>query len=407
MHILLIHQAFTTLDEAGGTRHAELARYLCSFGHQVTVIASPLSYLTGKTSPAKESDAFLKEQGITVLRTYTFPGWHRSFFQRVISFITFMFSAVIAGLRVKNVDVVWGTSPPLFQAASAWLLAKLKRLPLLFEVRDLWPAFAIQVGVLRNPFLIAPAEWFERFMYRQADIVLINSPGFMDHVTDRGARQVVVVPNGVDTHLFTPEADGSQIRLRYGLEDKFVVLYAGAHGLSNDLGIVLEAAAYLLPHTSIKIVLVGDGKEKPNLMRQATALNLSNVLFLPPFSKQEMPQVLAAADACLAILKPLPLYKTVYPNKVFDYLAAGKPILLAIDGVIRQVVEEAQAGIFVPPGNPQALAKAVLYLSENPQLCRQMGEKGRIAAVTHFERAQQAAQLNQILEKLTASSLSS
>jgi glycosyltransferase involved in cell wall biosynthesis len=174
--------------------------------------------------------------------------------------------------------------------------------------------------------------------------------------------------------------------MRYGLENKFVVLYAGAHGLSNDLGVVLEAAARLLPHSSIKIVLVGDGKEKPNLIRQAEALNLSNVLFLPPFSKQEMPQVLAAADACLAILKPLPLYKTVYPNKVFDYLAAGKPILLAIDGVIRQVVEEAEAGIFVQPGNPQALAEAVLSSQKTLNSAAKWEKKG-VQLLSHTSNA--------------------
>ena len=400
MHILLIHQAFTTVDEAGGTRHYELARYLSDYGHRVTVIASQVSYLSGQSLTDKKSTNSAVEPWITILRSYTYPLWHRSFVHRVLSFISFMVSSVVVGLQVKDVDLVWGTSPPLFQGGSAWLLAKLKRARFLFEVRDLWPAFAIQVGVLRHPLLILLSERFERFLYRQADEVMINSPGFKEHVEQRGAKHVSVVPNGTDTQLFDPNIDGNGFRSQVGLEGKYVVLYAGAHGLSNDLGVVLQAAALLQAHPHISIVFVGDGKEKTSLINQANALGLSNVLFLSPVSKREMPRVLAGADMCLAILKPLPLYKTVYPNKVFDYLAAGKGVLLAIDGVIRQVLENAQAGLFVTPGDAAALADAILFMAEHIEQGKQMGINGRNYVKTHFERAKIAASLNQVIETI-------
>jgi glycosyltransferase involved in cell wall biosynthesis len=196
----------------------------------------------------------------------------------------------------------------------------------MFEVRDLWPAFAIDVGVLRNPLLIRASSWLERFLYSHADTVIVNSPGFIDHVQERGAGPVKLVPNGSDPGMFNPMENGDGFRSQNGLGGKYVVLYAGAHGLSNDLGVVLQAADLLQDRIDICIVLLGDGKEKPALLDQATDLKLANVHFIPPVPKTGMPDALAAADACLAILKPVPLYATVYPNKVFDYMVAGRPV---------------------------------------------------------------------------------
>jgi glycosyltransferase involved in cell wall biosynthesis len=400
MHILLIHQAFAAIDEPGGTRHHELARYLTGRGYQVTVITSPVSYLTGvrrSTPPPAE------EGGLRILNAYTYPALHRSFVHRVFSFVSFMLSSFTAGLRVKGIDLVWGTSPPIFQGLTAWAIARLKRVPFLFEVRDLWPAFAIGVGVLRQPLLIMASEWLERLLYQHADLLLVNSPGFIDHVRQRGARQIELLPNGADPAMFDPSATGEEFRKAHNLGGRFVVLYAGAHGMSNDLSIVLQAAALLPKDSPVAIVLLGDGKEKPALLAQASEMGLDNVHFIPPVAKQEMAQALAAADACLAILKPIELYQTVYPNKVFDYMAAGRPVLLAIDGVIREVVESAGAGIFVPPGNPQALAQAMAELASQPERCIEMGQGGRQAIENRFSRAILANRLEEILEGLARS----
>jgi glycosyltransferase involved in cell wall biosynthesis len=401
MHILLIHQAFAALDEPGGTRHHELARYLAAQGHRVTVIASPVSYLTGGKNPPLAIDQPSQENGkITILRAWTYSALHKSFVHRVFAFLSFMASSFWSGLGVRAVDVVWGTSPPIFQGVTAWALARLKGAKFLFEVRDLWPKFAIAVGVLKNPLLIRLSLWLERFLYRRADRLIVNSPGYLDHVTGRGARRVDLIPNGADPAMFDPFASGEAFRTRYGLSDKFIVLYAGAHGLSNDLGIVLEAARLLREsHPMIQFVFVGDGKEKANL--QAQAAGLTNVLFLPPVPKQEMAEALAGADACLAILKPIEEYKTTYPNKVFDYMAAGRPIVLAIDGVIRQVVEDASCGVFARPGDPAALAEAVRAVAAAKEKSRQMGLAGRKYLEEHFSREKISADLLRVLQELT------
>jgi glycosyltransferase involved in cell wall biosynthesis len=402
MHILLIHQAFAALDEPGGTRHHELARYLAARGQRVTVIASPVSYLTGSPTTASVSSENGAEErtGVRVIRAYTYRALHRSFVHRVFSFVSFMAASFFTGLGIKNVDLVWGTSPPIFQGVTAWMLARLKRVPLLFEVRDLWPQFAIAVGVLRSRTLIRLSLWLERFLYRHADRVVVNSPGFINHVTERGAKRVELVPNGADPEMFDPSDSGAAFRARHLLSDKFVVLYAGAHGMSNDLGVVLESARILADRTAVRIVLLGDGKEKTALQKQAESLGLTNLLFLPPVPKNEMAATLAGADACLAILKPLEEYKTTYPNKVFDYMAAGRPVVLAIDGVIREVVEAAGCGIFVQPGNPSTLAEAIVTLASDLERSRKMGLAGRKYLEEHFSRERIAEKFLGLLEDM-------
>lgn len=412
MHILIIHQAFASFDEPGGTRHYEFARRLASQGHKVTIIASPVSYITGgKTSlhPDQISQKVGEENGsgeVIILRAKVFTAHHKSFYHRMVAFFSFMLSSFWTGCRVKHVDLVWGTSPPIFQGVSAWLLARLKRAKFLFEIRDLWPQFAIAIGVLHNPVIINLSEWLERFLYHRADQIIVNSPGFIDHVKSLGGLKVELIPNGADPKMFKPDDNGADFRRSNKLEGKFVALYAGAHGISNNLEVILNAAKILQDvkaATNIQIVLLGDGKEKPKLERWALNAGLTNVTFLPSIPKQAMAEVLAGADVCIAILKPLNEYKTTYPNKVFDYMAAGRPVLLAIDGVIRQVIETANCGLFSEPGNARALAEVILKFKSNPGKSRQMGLNGRKYLEINFSREKIAGKLIALCVELTNS----
>ena len=403
MHILLIHQAFASLDEAGGTRHYEIARNLVAHGHHVTIITSPVNYLTGHSRDKRMhwKEIETPEPGITILRVYVYPALHRSFFHRLINFFSFMFSSFFVGLGVKNVDAVWGTSPPIFQGWTAWCLARLKRVPFLFEIRDLWPEFAIGIGVLKNKVLIKMSYWLESFLYRHADQIVVNSPGFIPFVTRQGGKNIELVPNGVDPSMFNPQNDGHLFRQEHQLEKAFIVLYAGAHGISNDLEVVLNAAKLCEGQAEVQFIFVGDGKEKANLIKRSEDLELKNVKFLPSVPKSQMDEVLAAADVCIAILKPLDLYKTTYPNKVFDYLAAARPVILAIDGVIRQVVEEGKAGIFVPPGDAEAMAETIKFLAADRSATRRMGLNGRDFVVQHFNRLDFSNKMETIFTDLT------
>lgn len=404
MNILLIHQAFASPGDPGGTRHYEMGLRLARHGHGFAVVASDLSYHTGRRVAG--SSGWIAEQnleGVRILRAYTYPSIHRSFAWRVVSFVSFMISSLVATFRVRSVDMVIGTSPPIFQAVSAWVVAVLRRKPFLLEIRDLWPSFAIDIGVLKNPVLIRLSRRLERFLYRQADHLLVNSPAYREYLIAQGVPKpkISLIPNGVDPGVFSPEAPAEGIRESLGLKDKFIVTYAGALGLANDLETLLKAAAKLENQKRIHFLIVGEGKEQENLWTLAQALDLQNVTFLGSRPKEEMPTVLAASDACLAILRDIPMFRTTYPNKVFDYMAAGKPTLLAIDGVIREVMESSGGGIFVPPGNPEALADAVLEVSQNTEKAFQMGKNARNYVVRHFNRDEQALRFEELLLRLS------
>lgn len=405
MRILLIHQAFVSPEEAGGTRHYELAEQVIRAGHQFTIVASDLSYLTGKVRYQQRYLVTEQQVGpLRVLRAYTYSALHRSFVWRVVSFLSFMVTSVWAGLRAGPIDLVIGTTPPIFQAVSAWLVAVLRCRPFLLEIRDLWPAFAIDMGVLRNPLLIKLAQWLERFLYARATHLLVNSPAYRDYLRQQGipADKITLIPNGVTTSLFDPAAQGKELRRHWRLNGEFVVTYAGALGLANDIPTILRAAARLRNHKQIRFLLVGDGKERQRLEAMAQQEALSNVLFTGAVAKSQMPDVLAASNACVATLQNIPMFTTTYPNKVFDYMAAGRPTILGIDGVIRQVIEAAQAGIFVPPGDDLALANAVMVLASDAGKSQAMGRAARAYVEKHFERSKQATQFIILLERFAS-----
>ena len=278
----------------------------------------------------------------------------------------------------------------------SWLVARLKRGAFVFEVRDLWPAFAIAIGVLKNRVLVRLSLWLEHFLYSRADAVVVNSPGFIEHVRRKGAKHIELIPNGADPDMFLVKDHILTVDDKKNPKGKFICLYAGAHGLSNDLEVILEAAKGLEKDPGVHFILVGDGKEKPALERKAAALALKNITFLPPVPKEEMIGVLSGSDTCIAILKPIELYKTTYPNKVFDYMAAGKPVILAIDGVIRLVVEKANAGIFVEPGQPEKMIEVIQYLKNHPREAARMGKNGREYIIENFNRAVISNQLETI-----------
>jgi len=405
MHVLLIHQGFATPNEPGGTRHFELARGAVEQGHRFTVIASDLGYFSGRRASRAQrmSDGEIVS-GIQVRRTYTHPTLHGGFAGQLVSFISFALSSFIEALRVPKIDLVMATSPPIFQAVSAWLASALRRRPLLLEIRDLWPEFIVDMGKLRNPLVIRLARWLERLLYARADHIVVNSPAYVDYLIAKGVApgKITFLPNGVDPTAFDPSLSGNGLRKSLNIKGKFVVVYAGVMGPANNLDVVLEAAADLHGDKRIVFLLVGDGKARNQLQSQADAQRLENVLFVGAYPKGRMRDFLAVSDACVATLQNIPMFRMTYPNKVFDYMAAGRPVLLAIDGVIREVVEAAGAGLFVAPGDAKSLAEAVRYLADHPHESAAMSRRGRAYVEKHFNRADQSRQFADVLETVAA-----
>jgi len=403
MRILLINQAFVSPDEPGHTRHFEMAKFLQSRGHELVIVASDLNYQTGqRTIEHKGIFAEQNFDGVRVLRSYIYPALHRSYFWRVISFFSFMFSSVWTALQVKDVDFVMGTTPPIFQAVSAWFVAWMRRKPFLLEVRDLWPEFGVNMGVLKNPVVIALARWLEMFLYARATHILVNSPAYKEYMIGKGVpeNKVTYIPYGTDVDMFNPSVDGSSIRAELGVDDKCIVLYAGALGQANDIDTILRAAERLKGEDKIRFVLFGDGKERKRLGAEAERMNLSNVIFAGVRPKKEMPQIVASADVCLAILQDIPMFRTTYPNKVFDYMAAGRATVLVIDGVSRKLIEDSYGGAYVQPGDDKQLAETILDLSRNVDIVKQMGLNAREYLVKHLDRRDKLNETLELLKRL-------
>jgi len=403
MKILLLNQSFVSPDEPGHTRHFEMAQYLLKSGHELVIVASDSNYQTGLRTV--ERKGLYVEQvidGVHVFRAYSAPTLHRSYFWRAISFFSFMFSSVWTTLRVKDADLIMGTTPPIFQAVSAWFVALVRRKPFLLEVRDLWPEFAISMGVIKNPVVIMLAGWLEKFLYRRATHILVNSPAYKEYILGKGVpdEKITYIPYGTDINMFNPSVNGLSIREKLGLKDEFLVLYAGAMGQAHDLYTVLRAAKRVNNESYIRFVFFGDGKERLNLESEAHSLGLKNVLFAGVCPKKEMPFVIASADVCLAILQNTPMFRTTYPNKVFDYMAAGRATVLVIDGVIRKVIESSGGGVFVEPGNDELLAKTILELSKDPRRVKQMGKNARAYLVKNLDRREKMDETLQLLMSL-------
>ena len=396
MRVLLIHQAFCGPEDAGGTRHYELAQRLVADGHEFAIVASSYSYLTGERRIRQSAIP-----GIDVRFAPTLSGLHRSYLHRILVFLSFTITSVFTALRTMPADLVLGTSPPIFQAISAWVVAGIWRRPFALEIRDLWPEFAIDLGVLRNRILIYLARSMERFLYRRAQHIVVNSPAYVDYLLKKGVPEakITLIPNGVDASCFHPENNGEAFRREHQFEDKFVVMYAGALGFANDVECLLRAAADLREDRQIVFTIVGDGKELPCLRHEAESLRLDNVRFIPAQPKRRMSEALSAADVCVAVLGNIPMFRMTYPNKVFDYMAAGRPTVLAIDGAIREVIENSGGGLFVPPGDHRALGEAIRKLRDAPELRKQMGINARAYVSAHFSRDAQARQFAALLER--------
>jgi len=398
MKVLLIHQAFQPESGAGGTRHFEFGKAFVKHGNEFVVVASNVNYMDAKRDDQRRTTL----SGVDVVRVRIPHFIHKGYLWRCVAYVVYMLNSFWAGIREPKIDLVMGTSPSLFQATSAALVALFRRKPFLLEVRDLWPDFAIDMGVLKSKVLIILARWVESFIYWRADHILVNSPAYVDYMHDRGidSRKVSLIPNGVDPAMFDVDADGGRIRQELGLEDKFVVTYAGAIGQANDFLTIVRAAERLADDPEIRFLILGGGKAEGKVKQLIEGKGLTNIVMPGTRPKSEMSEVLAASDICVATLLNIPMFKTVYPNKIFDYMAAGKPIIMGIDGVIRAVVEKSDCGRFITPGDDQQLADSVRWMKENFDQAQEMGRRGRCYVSEHFNRDVQSAEFLKLAKSL-------
>ncbi len=407
MKILLIHQYFLGENDPGGSRFNQFVKHWTSLGHEVTVIAGTVHYATGQKDPRYKGKWIVKERPhplVTVYRCYVSEEYNKHFFGRLWGYLSFVLSSLWAALiHAGKHDVMVVTSPPLFVGLTGILVSRLRRIPMVFEVRDLWPESAIDAGVVTNPLLIRLAYALERSCYRVARLVNVLTPAFREVLIQRKgvpAEKIRLIPNGADLDLFQPGERDNWVRETYGLQDKFVVTYMGAHGVANGLWSLLHAAEACRDLDDVVFLLIGDGMEKPKLEAYAKQTGLTNVKFLPSQPKRTIPDFCRASDVCVAVLKKAETFKTVYPNKVFDYMSCAKPILLGIDGVARDLVESCEAGWYVDPDDPEDFRRRLLDLYRNPALREAMGQNGYQFVSRHFSRANLADQYERELKEM-------
>nr|BBH95698.1 glycosyltransferase WbuB [Thermogemmatispora argillosa] len=410
-YILFLTLYYPPEKGAAASRISQYAEHLVERGHKVTVLTTVPNYPSGVVPPEYRGRLLQEETraGVRVVRIWSYTSPNRGFLRRILAHLSFgCLAPVLGGHAVGRPDLLIVESHPLFNAIAGRLLARWKGCPYIFTVSDLWPESAVQLGVLRNRLLIRLAEWLEWSSYERAGLVWVLTEGIRDQLLRRGLapEKIFFLTNGVDTRKFYPRPQ-AEARQQLGWEEPFTVLYAGTLGISHGLTTVLDAAEQLRAYPAIRIRLVGDGGAKPELLAEARRRGLENVIFMDPFPHEQVPLLLAAADACLIIMRKLPLFEGALPCKMYEALACGRPILLAVDGEARRLAEEAGAAIFVEPENPTALAQAILQLYEQPALAQALSTRGRALAEERFDYDQLSARLDgQIAALLSSSSTS-
>lgn len=413
MRILLIHQYFLEKDDGGGSRFNEMTRIWEEEGHDITVLAGMVHYNTGKKREIYKGRFIYEDQyseRTKVIRCHVSEAYNVNFLGRLWAYFSFVFSSIYAGLFKASgkFDVILVTSPPLFVGITAYVLSLIKRTPFIFEVRDLWPESAIDTGVLKNKTIIKLAYWFEQFMYKKAKLINVLTPAFRDKlIQEKGvpAEKIIFIPNAADfsisDELLNSNFDRDQFRKEHDLTDKTVITYVGAHGVANHLIQVVDTAEIMRDNDKVLFQLIGSGMQKPMIQEEVKKRALTNVKFVDPVPKKEVFKYILASDYGASILKKVDTFKTIYSNKTFDYMACKRPILMVIDGVSRQLVEDAACGVYVEPENPKDFAEKInTYINTSEAIRDQEGNAGYQYAKDHFDRDVLAKQYLTSLETI-------
>jgi glycosyltransferase involved in cell wall biosynthesis len=359
MKVVVVYQYYQGHGAPGHSLVYELTQFLAERGHDVTVVSGETGYMQRNmpTMPWYRRIVRRERDGkVNVVRTYTYSELHRSYLGRLLSFISFSLSCPLGLMVVGKPDVVLASSPPIFPMFPAWLICKLRRIPFVMEVRDLWPASAVQMGILKNRQLIGIMAWMERVLYNQAEKIVALTEGIRDDICARGwpKSKVELVTCGVDFDKLYPDAPGAAfIRNKYGWQDK-------------------------------KIVLIGDGMKRAETEKQVAALGLRNVLVLPPVPKDDARLYINAADLCLVTLRDIPLFDGAIPTKLIDYMACGKAVLCGIRGEAEQIVVESLSGIVFKPNNDEDLSQLIIDLLGDKNRAEKMGRAGLAYVKSHF-----------------------
>jgi len=383
MRILYLSQYFHPEVGATQARAYEMAIKWIQMGHQVTMLTEFPNHPSGIIPPFYRGKLFerINLNGIDILRVWVKTSPVKNYSNRIMFYLTYMINAIIAGLILVRgkYDFLYATSPPLFVGGAGLVLSRLKRIPMFFEVRDLWPETAVAIGELSNPLSISVATKLEEICYQWAIQVVVVTHGMYDRLIQRGVSpsKLIIVPNGANIEMFSfKPTERNRIRTELSLDSKFIAIYAGIHGLAQCLETIVQTAHILSGTPNIHFILIGDGPKKADILSLAKSYKLSNLTMLPEKPRELIPDYLSAADVAIVPLRKTEIFKSTLPSKLFDAWACERPVILSIDGEARAVVETVKGGLFIPPEDPVRMAEALIYLMNSPAERQSMGENG-------------------------------
>lgn len=401
MRILLLTQYFA--PEVGGAQVVlvSLARYLHKNGHKVVVVTAPPNYPSNQLYAGYSNRLFQKGdwEGMQLFRTWIYLPKHFGKLKRIIGFISFSFSCLLAIIAVGKVDVILVETPPFFLAFSAWIYGLFKRAPIVVQYSDLWVKAAIDFGYIPRGWPARFALWLENQALRRGQAIIAVTQGLVDNLQRGGIEpdKIHLIINGIDCSHYKPASTYSILRERLGLDNKFVVIFAGTFSHTNGLEVVLDAADLLRKDPSVVFVMVGDGLERKSLQQVAHQRGLINILFLGPQPEDALPEYLQIADVGLNTLRGKLVTQCTLSIKLFAYLACGLPVICTDRQEMRQLVTAAQVGILVAPEDPMAITQAIKQLQGDPVLRQRMGKCARVFAVKHFDRRAKSEEICKVL----------
>jgi colanic acid biosynthesis glycosyl transferase WcaI len=411
MDIVYICQYFPPEMGAPAARASELARYWTRAGHNVTVLTGFPNHPTGVLRPEYRSRfrrLVCREDvdGINVVRTWLAPFPNRKAHERILNYSSFCLSAAATGSFLPKPDVIIATSPQLLVGLSGWWMKTVKRVPLVFEVRDLWPESLAGVGMGGDEStMVKVLGKVAGFMYSHCDHVVVVTPAFKDALVANWKlrpERISIVENGVEPQLFSP-GDTDARKAELGLQGKFVVSYIGTMGMAHGLTTLVEAAERLRAIPEVQFLLVGEGADKERVGRILRERGLENVRMMDQQPREKIPAIIQASDVCLVLLKKADVFQTVIPTKMLEFMSCGRPIILGVDGQARKIMDAANAGVFVRPEDAVALSEAICHLRIAADLREQLGRNGRRYIVENLSREQTASRYIEVLHRVVSS----
>ena len=408
MKILFFSHYFPPEVNAPATRVFQMGRRWVRAGHEVQVITCAPNVPAGKIYDGYRNRPIQHEtvEGIRVTRIWTFLAPNKGSVRRSLNYISYLFSAGLAGLFTRNPDLIIATTPQFFCGWTGALVARLRRVPFVLEVRDLWPESIVAVNAMKPGLAIRFLGWLEQKLYAAAGLIVTVGDGYRSRLIERGvpSSKIAVITNGVDRETLKPGARDESLREKFGLAGKFVCAYVGTIGMACGLDVVLRAATLLKQQgrNDITFLLVGDGAVLEALKKTAADQKLGNVVFAGLQPKPLIPALLATSDACLVHLRKQDLFQSVLPSKLFEAAAMARPVILGVQGSAASLLTDMNGGICIEPENEEELCSAVTRLSDDPSLARRMGESACRHVQEHFDLDRLASDYLSLLEQETS-----